>query len=108
MGRIERLFVILFAVILLFSLSHSHDLVVAQPQGPRTEDLIIRYYPNIEQVYTALKNGSIDICAYELTSDLYQDAITDANIAIVPVGDYGMYELDINNNVRKDWIASTD
>ena len=69
-----------------------------QTKGPRTEDLIIKFYPTLKQAYRALKNGSIDILAYELTPDLYQDAIDDSNIVLAPVGDRGMYEFDINNN----------
>jgi len=98
LGKVEKLIIVYLTAILIFSTNFSHDSIFAQTQGPRTEDLIIKFYPNIEQAYAALKNGSIDICAYELTSDLYQDAIDDSNIVLAPVGDRGMYEFDINNN----------
>jgi len=98
LAKVEKLIITCLAVILILSTSYSHDPVFAQTQGPRTEDLIIKFYPNIEQAYNALKNGSIDIIGYELTSDLYQDAINDSNIVLAPVGDRGMYEFDINNN----------
>ncbi|MCK4476977.1 hypothetical protein KAU88_00395 [Candidatus Bathyarchaeota archaeon] len=67
-------------------------------RGPRTEDLIINFYPNITMAYLALKTGEIDIIGYELTTDLFEDAINDINIVLAPVASSGMYEFDINNN----------
>jgi len=67
-------------------------------KGARTEDLVIKFYTDVEDAYQALKNDSIDILGYEITADLYDDAINDTNILLAPVGDLGMYELDINNN----------
>lgn len=98
MARVVKLIISCLAVILILSTSFSQESVLSKAKGPRTEDLIIKFYPNIEQAYQALKNGSIDILAYELTSDLYQDAINDSNIVLAPCGDRGMYEFDINNN----------
>jgi hypothetical protein len=70
----------------------------ARAVGVRTEDLVIRFYADVESAYAALKAGDIDAVGYEITSDLYADAIGDPNIALGPVGDRGKYEFDINNN----------
>jgi len=67
-------------------------------KGPRTEDLIIRFYGNVEAAYAALKAGDTDIVGYEITPDLYADAVEDPNIILTPVSGQGMYQLDINNN----------
>jgi len=98
LATVEKLIIACLTVILILSTSFSQYSVFAQTKGPRTENLIIKFYPNTEEAYAALKNGSIDILAYELTSDLYEDAINDSNIVLGPVGDRGIYEFDINNN----------
>jgi len=98
LGRVEKLIIACLTAILILSTSYSHDFVFAQIKGPRTEDLIIKFYSNIDYAYQALKDGSIDIIGYELPSNLYQDSINDSNIVLAPVGDRGMYEFDINNN----------
>jgi hypothetical protein len=46
----------------------------------------------------ALKGGEIDVVGYELTIDLYLDAVADANLVVAPVDDFGMYQFDLNNN----------
>jgi len=66
--------------------------------GPRTEDLVIRFYADVVAAYAALKAGAIDAVGYEITSTQYANAITDPNIGLGPVGDRGKYEFDINNN----------
>jgi hypothetical protein len=86
---------LLFAAVLLMVFMIPHP---AKAVGVRTEDLIIRFYSNVENAYAALKAGDIDAVGYEITSDLYADAITDPNIGVAPVGDQGKYEFDINNN----------
>ena len=67
-------------------------------RGSRTEDLIIKFYPNIDEAYQALKNGDIDMLGYEITSSIYNNAVNDTNIVLAPVVDRGMYGFDINNN----------
>jgi len=67
-------------------------------KGPRTDDLIIRYYGDVESAYAALKAGEIDIVGYEITSALYEDAITDPTIVLAPVASLNMFQFDINNN----------
>jgi len=89
---------ILFATVLLTMMVAFPLRSVAAAKGPRYDDWIIRYYENVEAAYAALKAGDIDMVGYEITSDLYADAIADPNIALGPVGDMGMYEFDLNNN----------
>ena len=67
-------------------------------RGPRTEDLIIRFYSDVEGAYAALKAGEIDMVGYEITKELFEDAIEDPHIQVAPVADMGMYEFDIQNN----------
>lgn len=98
MGRVETLIIAGLAFVLVFSTSLSQESVYAQTKGPRTEDLIIKFYSDIEDAYGALKRGQIDILRYELTMDLLQDATADSNIVVAPVFDSGMYQFDINNN----------
>ncbi len=106
MVRVERLIIASLPIILILSTSYFHEVSFAQEHGSRTEDLIIKFYPNIEQAYNALKNGSIDIVNYEIPSDLYEDAINDPNIVLAPVVDRVMYEFDINNNYSTPYNPS--
>jgi len=98
LAKAEKLIIVCLAVILILSTSFSQYSVFAQTKGPRTEDLTIKFYPNIDEAYQALKDGSIDILGYEIGSDLLQDAKADPNIILDTVGSTGMYEFDINNN----------
>jgi len=98
LAKVEKPLITCLTAILILIMSFSYEPVLAQTNGPREEDLIIKFYSNIEQAYSALKDGSIDIIGYELTLDLYLDAINDSNIVLAPVGDKRMYEFDINNN----------
>ncbi len=86
---------ILFATVMLVMMV---TIPVKADVGARTENLIIRFYGNVEAAYAALKAGDIDAVGYEITSDLYADAVLDPNIVLGSVGDRGKYEFDINNN----------
>jgi len=67
--------------------------------GPRSEDLIIRFYSDREAAYAALKACDIDAMLGTVTSDLYADAIEDPNICLGAIEDsMGAYEIDINGN----------
>jgi len=107
LGRVEKLIIACLALVLVFSTSFSHDSVFAQTKGSRTEDLIIKFYPNIDEAYQALKNGDIDMLGYENGSDLLQDAKADPNIILDTVGSTGMYEFDISNNYTMPLYPST-
>jgi len=73
--------------------------VSAQPQyGPREDEMIIRFYSDVEGAYRALKAGEIHMVMYDITAEQYYDAIEDPSIQLAPLLDYGMYEIDINNN----------
>ena len=72
-------------------------------KGPRTEDLIINFYTDMDDAYNALKTGEIDIYGWNINEPIYTDAITDPNIALAPVDSFGLYQLDINNN----WTIAT-
>ncbi len=98
MGRFKTLIITGLAFVLVFSTSFSQESVFAQTKGPRTEDLIIKFYSDIEDAYQALKNGNIDIFGYNIGSDLLPNAKADPNIVLGPTGSAGMYEFDINNN----------
>ncbi len=67
-------------------------------KGVRTEDLVMFYYSDVESAYAALKADEVDAVGYDITAELYQDAITDPNIVLSGVASLGFYELDINNN----------
>ncbi|MCK4477989.1 hypothetical protein KAU88_05635 [Candidatus Bathyarchaeota archaeon] len=100
MGKVEKVSPLVLTLILVFSLSAiSEAAKAASPtRGPRTEDLIINFYGNISSAYAALKTAEIDIVGYEITKELYEDAIADSNIVLAPVADSLMYQFDINNN----------
>ncbi|MCK4435845.1 hypothetical protein KAU87_03440 [Candidatus Bathyarchaeota archaeon] len=85
---------ILFATVMLVMMV---AIPVKADVGARTENLIIRFYANVESAYAALKAGDINAVGYEITSDLYADAILDPNIILGSVGDRGKYEFDTNN-----------
>jgi ABC-type transport system substrate-binding protein len=90
----------LAVIVLSATIVHTSDAGNARAleKGPRTEDLHISFYPNITAVYTALKEGEIDMLGYELPRGLYDDAVADPDIVLAPVSDFGMYEFDLNNN----------
>lgn len=95
---IHRTFSLLALLLLVSTLGNTRIPVAGSLKCARTEDLEMKFYSNIEDAYQALKSGSIDILGYEVTADLYDDSINDANIALAPVADLGMYEFDINSN----------
>jgi hypothetical protein len=66
--------------------------------GARSENVIVRFYSDVEAAYAALKACDIDAIGYEITSDLYADAVTDPNLCTAPVADLGFYEVDMNGN----------
>jgi len=105
LGKVEKVSPLVLTLILVFSLSAiSEAAKAASPtRGPRTEDLIIYYYGNVEASYAALKAGDIDMVGYEITSDLYSSAISNLNVVLGGVADSGMYEFDLNNN----WTIAT-
>ena len=88
--------VILFATALL--MIFTFPLPVKADCGPRSEDVIIRFYSDVEAAYAALKACDIDAIGYEITADLYADAVGDPNLCTAPVADLGFYEIDMNGN----------
>jgi len=99
LARVEKFIITGLTLVLILSTSFSHDSVFAQTKGPRTEDLIIKFYSDIEDAYRALKNGDIDVLGSSLTGDLLQDAKADPNIVLGAVSAWvSRYEFDINNN----------
>ena len=66
--------------------------------GPREDEMIMKFYSDVEAAYTALKADEIHMVMYDITAELYYDAIEDPEIQLAPLLDYGMYEIDINNN----------
>jgi len=65
--------------------------------GPRS-DLSIFFYSSGTPLYAALKAGSVDIMAWELTATQYDDAILDPNIQIMRVPRYDFRCWSLNNN----------
>jgi outer membrane protein assembly factor BamB len=68
------------------------------PRAPRTGDLVINFRSDVQAAYADLKAGVCDLVGYEIQKLQYEDAIEDPNIVLAPVVDFGMYEVDINNN----------
>jgi len=98
---VKRIVLSILISVLLFSIAANVSggvKVESLARCPKMEDLIIRPYPDVWAAYAALKAGDIDIIGYELTTDLYEEAINDTNIVLAPVGDLDMYEFDLNNN----------
>ena len=67
-------------------------------KGPRTEDLIMNFYFDINAAYDALTIGEVDIVGFDIQESIYLDAIANPNVVLAPVDDMGMYQFDINNN----------
>jgi len=67
-------------------------------KGPRTEDFVMKYYNNATEAYAALKADEIDIIPYRLSTELYNDAVSDPNILLAGYAGSGIYVIDINNN----------
>lgn len=74
------------------------DIVIPEFKGPRTENIIIRYYSSVESAYSALNEGDIDLVAEPITDALYDHATTEPSIVVAPVASMNMYQFDINNN----------
>ena len=97
MKKIKGFHITVLTLVLALSLIALSPSALAA-KGPRNPDLLIKYYSGIEEAYMALKLSEIDIVGYELTSDLYADAIDDPNICLGKVAGRGMYEFDLNSN----------
>lgn len=72
-------------------------------QGPRTEDLELLLYSDIELTYAAMKAGIHDLVMFDLTVPLFTDASEDPDLQVAPIDDMGMYEIAIDNN----WTIKT-
>jgi ABC-type transport system substrate-binding protein len=68
------------------------------PRGPRMNTLNIKYYNGPNDVYTALKNGTVDLTDIGLTQTQMQDAFNDTNLKTSVSPENFMYEFDFNNN----------
>ncbi|RLF08065.1 MAG: hypothetical protein DRJ69_06550, partial [Thermoprotei archaeon] len=91
--------VLLLAVVITLSVLAPISPVEAEAQyGPREAELVLKFYSNVESAYRALKADEIHMVLYDITAELYYDAIDDPEIQLAPILDYGMYEFDINNN----------
>ena len=99
--KLKSFLVALCALLLIVGMANIFTVnqVKAHPgKGPRTPELLMRFYETPEDCYAALKAGDIDMMLWPLTADQYYDAITDPNIVLGPVSENGMFEFDINNN----------
>ncbi len=97
MNKIAKLSPLTLALIII-STSVILPFPVAADQGPETDDLVIYFRASVAACYTMLTTGTADICGYEIGGLQYIAAITNPNIVLAPVVDFGMYEVDINNN----------
>jgi hypothetical protein len=93
---------VLFAMVLLTM--SALPLPAMAVKGPRSDDLILYYYGDVESAYAALKANQIDAVGYEITADLFVDASADSNIVVGAVGDMGYYQIDMNMN----WTIDDD
>jgi len=79
----------------------------AAAQGPRMDQLLIKYYSSAGAVFDALKAGEIDLMNWPLTYEQYEEAIADPNIIVAKYSEFGMFEIDFNCNytslVAPDW-----
>jgi len=86
------------AIIALTSFAPITPVKAAPQYGPREDEMIIKFYSDVEAAYRALKADEIHMVMYDITAELYYDAIEDPEIQLASLLDYGMYEIDINNN----------
>jgi len=103
-GRATRQFVLFLLLgVLAFSAMNVPRAADSEPSTRESDDdLVIKFYSDIDAAYGALKTGEIDMVCSELPKELYEDAIEDQNIVLAPVSDYDFYEFDINNNYSID------
>jgi hypothetical protein len=92
--KLERISIAFLMVLLTLAILPSSQAA----QGPREDELQMRFYSNVLNAYTALETGEIDIVGFDIQEPVYIDAIANPNVALGAVDDMGMYELDLNNN----------
>jgi ABC-type transport system substrate-binding protein len=102
---------------LILALSITANTRVAQSaKGPRSDDLVFKFYATVDQAYVALKAGEVDLLGYigwsvglplhdgeQVHYDLYQDAIADSNIQLAPIQGNDVVGFDFNNNCTISW-----
>jgi hypothetical protein len=86
-------FVLLFGFAAIGPVSAS-----ASSFGPRSPELRLNYYRDEAVLYSALKNGDIDMSLWPVTQSQYQDAITDPSVLLAPVSKLDMRAWSVNNN----------
>jgi ABC-type transport system substrate-binding protein len=90
---IPQLLTIILAATLLSNLPSA-----ASVKGPREDDVVILFYPNIAAAYGALWLRQIDIVAAPITTTEYATAISTINDVLAPVSLFNTRQFDLNNN----------
>jgi ABC-type transport system substrate-binding protein len=94
---VERVCLSGFILVLMFAVFADTSFVSAG-EGPREDDVIIKFYENAEVAYEALYQGEADMILQQLTKNHAMSAREDVNIALGGVSTYDMFQLDLNNN----------
>lgn len=68
-------------------------------QGPRTENLLIRFYSSDLTAYSGLLAKEFDIYIWPLTAEQYYEVIGNPELLVGEVLENGMFEFDINGNL---------
>lgn len=72
--------------------------VNAQPRS----NLEIIWYSDFSLCYSALENDEVDLVAYPLSYEQFEDAQTNPDIQLASYEENHIFEIDINNNYSLD------
>lgn len=95
-------FIVLAAALALALFAPNHSVMAAGTKGPRTPELLMKFYETPEDCFADLIDGKIDLMLWPLTIAQYQVAVQNPDIVLGPVTENGMYEFDFNNNETID------
>jgi len=103
-GRNLTTIAMLFAMLLLTAAVAP----VMAPPGPRSSELLVRYYADPTALFTGLQGAEIDAMFWDLTSAQRAQALASPNLLVNLWIALGMRQLDINNNLTLSGPAGTD
>jgi len=99
-GKTSAVLMLLCLTLAIFQVPLVH---AGSQKGPRSDMLDINFYYSLELCYAGLKAGEIDIMAYPITEDMYDNLIYDENVLLAPYPDaYEMrgFNLNINETIN--------
>jgi ABC-type transport system substrate-binding protein len=89
------IFAVVLSVVLMLSVFSNPAFAV---KGPVMDYLQMRFYSSAASLWSALKEGKVDLYGLTLSYDQYIEASGDPNIIVAPYTSMNSYDLSINNN----------